>query len=283
MAIYAHPLDTIIRTINTQNKIDLKQDDYLFGDPVVLNDSVTADNTSLKITSKNLQSSHSGTVTVTYRRLRLQDVAVQGVISIPAITLTNTRQVYELLNRYYGTIFTDDDIVVRNLTGDELTIPGSITITAKSTSYGWVGSATIYTRVGGYELADHMVKKSLIGFDYPGSRVTRPFAHMYSYWRDFTSYYSVLQTVALGNSPETLLALQTALQGITGDNWPLTGTGRYSLFNAQVVEIVLPERDRLTTFNKRYQYGIRVKLDPMSTLGLEGLMTLHYNRPFDMT
>jgi len=285
MSIYKNPLDNIFETINRDNKINLVQNEYFISAPRPIAVTTWGANTEMDLTSKSLQSAYSGSITIKFRRLPLVDLKVQGKLLIPAHELTTTRDVYLLLNRYYGTKFTDDDIVVRDLLPDEMIIPGVVTLTANANSYGWTGSVEVPTRIGGYELSKEVKVTKLPGFDYPGSRVNRPFGHIYSFWRDFTGEYSTLQDVVLGDAPDNLEKVRAALQAVTGDAWVTEGRVRFSLEGATVTEIDTPASigpEYAGDFNPRYEHAIRVVLDSNFSLGLEGYLVLHYNTPFDM-
>lgn len=282
MAIYKNPFDELLASIAKQG-VPLTPSEYDISAPVPMDEPGEFDNTEIEIVAKDLQSTFSGRVKVTYRRLPLSEIKTQAPMVLPCHTINSTRDIYRLINRHYGTAFTDHDIEVRQLTAEEKTIPSTIVIQAKPGSYGWVGSLEVGTRLGGYELSDHVTTLSLGGFDYPGSRVTKPFGHMYSYWRDFTSEFELLQTVELGNSQVTLEALAEALSHVTGNAWQTTGRARYSLEGAVVTEIDTPyETNVQGLFNNRYEHAIKVELDDDNTLGLGGYLVLHYNTPVDL-
>ncbi len=278
MSIYVNPLDEVFRSIAKQG-VTLIPSEYHIGLPVAIPVVNGFDNTSFELVSKDLQSTYSGRRTLTYRRLDLADLAVQTTLIVPCSDILDTRDVYRLVNRYFGTVFTDDDIVIRNLTTEEKTIPSTILLEAKPNSYGWIGSVNVSTRIGGYELANHVTNVNLGGYDYPGSKVNRPFGHLYSYWRDFTGQFDTLQQVVLGNSPANLELIRSAMSANTGEAWLMEGRVRYSLEGATVTEITTPFLTPSDFYNNRYEYAIKVQLDDNFSIGMGGYIVLHYNKP----
>lgn len=282
MALYKSPLSTLIDTINTQNRLSLNLEEYRFSEPVPITPTHTrGDNTELRISSKDLQSTYSGSVVVTYRRLALSEVAHQGNVTIPSKGLQTTRDVYERINQYYGTVFTDDDIVIRSLTEEEMEAPTTISIQAKATSYGWIGSTSVSVREGGYELKDHLVYTKLVGFDYPNNAVSKPFGHIYSYWRDFSGHYDGLIQLTLGKSTANNSILKSALEAVTNEPWVTAGMARYSLQGADVKEIVKPAEENNKNYNVRYDNAIKVELNDSYNLGIGGYLILHFNTPIE--
>lgn len=282
MALYKSPLDTLILRLNSQNGLNLNVQEYDFSEPEPIPTSGRGDNTELLITSKGLQSTYSGKVTVTYRRLALSEVAHQGSVTIPSKDLNTTRDVYERINEYYGTVFTDDDIVIRDLTPEEKEAPSTITIQTKPTSYGWIGSATIAVREGGYILGDHLHYRNLVGFDYPNNQVHKPFGHIYSYYRDFSSEYYNLMELEIGRSQANVLKLKGILERVTGDSWNTVGLARYSLQGAEVMEFSKPTEENSDFYNKRYDNAVMVKLNDTYNLGIGGYLVLHFNTPIEL-
>lgn len=276
MSIYLNPLDEIFKSISNQG-VRLIPSEYNIGTPVAIPDSQGFDNTSIELVAKNLQSTYSGQVTLTYRRLDIAELKEQTNLIVPCHVINDTRDVYKLINRHYGTIFTDDDIVIRDLTEEEKQIPGSLLLETKPTSLGWVGSVDVSTKVGGFELKHYVMNLDLGGYDYPASRLSKPFGHVYSYWRDFSKHYTALQQVQLGSDPASIDILVAALKDITGDNWRTEGRLRYSLQGATVVDIATPFIDQGDFYNNRYGHAIKIQLDGTFLLGLEGYLVLHYD------
>lgn len=278
MSIYTNPLDEVFNSIAKQG-VTLVPSEYHIGPPIAIPVENGFDNTSFELVSKDLQSTYSGRITLTYHRLKLDDLALQAALIVPAQSVSTTRDVYKLVNRHFGTVFTDDDIVIRDLTAEEKELPSTIRIEAKEGSYGWTGSVEVSTRAGGYILSEHVVKLNLGGYDYPGSRVSRPFGHIYSYWRDFTTQYDALQQVVLGDDPENMEIIRSALQEVTKDKWLLEGRTRYALQGAKVIDIAEPFLERSEVYNSRYDHAIKVQLDDDFSLGMGGYVVLHYSKP----
>lgn len=276
MPLYKAPLQAVVDSINRLNKLDLVADEYVFGAPTALATPRGMVNTEIEITAKDQWSAYSGSVTVGYHRLALSELADQVNLVVPVHSINTTLDIALAVNKYFSTVLTADDIIVRDLTEEEKAIPGTILLEANPTSYGWIGSVEVGTRIGGYNLPTYLTNRALAGMNYPTPVTTRPFAHIYSYWRNFSEQQVLLKDVVVGT--DSLSAIRDALQANTGDAWLLTGSGRYTLDGATVLEIAEP-RLRPEDFNDKYDWAITVQLDDTKSLGLTGKLTLHFNEP----
>lgn len=279
MPLYKAPLQAVVDSINRLNKLDLVAEEYTFSTPQALATPRGQINTEIEITAKDQWSAYSGSVVVGYRRLPLSELSAQVNLVVPLTAANTTLDIALALNKYFSTVFTADDIIVRDLTEEEKTIPSTILLEANPTSYGWIGSVEVGTRVGGYHLPTYLTVRSLSGMNYPTPVSTRPYAHIYSYWRDFSEQYELLKDVAPGT--EDLEKVRQALQAGTLDTWVLEGSGRYTLDGASILEVAEP-RLRPEDYNDDYDLAILVQLDDSKSLGLTGKLTLHFNIPIDI-
>lgn len=279
MSLYKAPLEAVVESINRLNNLDLVLDQYNFSLPQFTDQYGPVANTAITLTAKGPTSAYAGSIEVGYVRQSLSSLEAQvGSLGVSVNGVTTTMDVVAALNKRYGTSLTSADIVDRALTLEEMTFPSTVNLQAVATSYGWTGSVDVSLIEGGYVLPDHLTVTALSGMNYPSPITTRPYAHMYSYWRDFTAQHDLLILVNQGTAE--LEQVRQALVAITGDAWVLTGTSRYSLEGAEVTEkgttVEFPGE-----YNTKYERVVRVSLDDAYCLGLTGYLTLHYSQPIE--
>lgn len=293
MAIYKAPFPQIVESINRLNGLNLVVDQYLFGiptamDPLVLPPDLTPAqkaidekvNTSLVITSKDQYSLYQGSVTVYYHRMNLTELIRQTPLIADVMVAETTMDVVAALNKKYGMILSQDDIQTRDLTAEEkdLDNPINVTLEAMPNSWGWVGSVSVGMRRGGYKLGDYLRDVTVSAFDYPATYSSKPFAAVYSYWRDCTSQYAKLITVEPGVGQ--IEAIRQVLVAITGSAWVMTPNQRFSLAGATVTAVG-ECFDFPDDYNIQYDRFVRVSLDPVLCLGYIGDLYFHFNTPLE--
>lgn len=274
-SIYKDPLDSILASIKTLNNIDLVKAEYTFGEPVAVEEDAAGTNTTIQITSKDLQSTYDGQVTVRYRRLKLSDLPILIPMSIKVNLPTNTFQVAQRLNQLYGLKFTEDDIESTPIDLSGTAGAGIVTLVAKSTSLGWLGSVNVTVARGAIPIGDTILVTNLPGLYMPNRDDTKPYGEVYSIFRDLSAYAEGLELLpgAL-NAIEMLAAM---LASATGDAWVSAGAARYSLDGATIVYQGPTSGDpRLKT---NYERAVIVNLSTNLSLGLSGSLLLHYNLP----
>ena len=271
MALYQVPLDAILESVENQNKLDLVKAEYVFSDSASIPEGANGENTSLTITAKDLQSTYDGSVKITYTRLDLADLATLVPTTIRGFGLDTILKVATRLNTLYGTNFTADDFVdgPSGLVDDS----GVVTLTAKATSRGWIGSVDITVSSGARPLSDFLTTTRLPGLSYPSPRTDKPYAAAYSYWRNFTPVKPALDTVQAGTGQ--IDVVRDALTTITGDTWSSTVAGRFSVMGAKVLYAgATTGRDDI---NDEYASVIIVELDETNSVGFSGSLYLHYD------
>jgi hypothetical protein len=293
MAIYKSTFPQILESINRLNGLALVEEQYLFGtpaaiDPLDLPEELTPAqkaidekvNTSMLITAKDQYSLYQGSVTVYYHRMDLKELIRQTPLLADVMEVNTTMDVVASLNKKYGLILTADDIVSRALTTEEkdLDNPISVTLEANPTSLGWIGTVSVGMRRGGYQLKDYLTDVTVSAFDYPATYSSKPFAAVYSYWRDFSAQFANLDTVQVGTAQ--LEAVRLALVAITGHAWTMTANQRYSLAGA-TVKAVGSTVDLPDEYNIQYERFVRVTVDPVKCLGYIGDLYFHFNAPLE--
>lgn len=276
MALYKPSMDVMVDSINRLNKLELVPAEYIWSAPAEITPAVGQLNTSIKITAKNQQSAYSGELTVRYHRNPLSDLSTQVQLVVPVKEPTSTMDIITAMNKRFGTLFTAEDIVVRDLTTEEKVEGATIQLDAVPTSLAWIGSVAVGTRLGGLILGDYLKTTRLNGLNYPSPTTTRPYAQIYSYWRDMSTSYSQLKDIVVGVDQLSIIRDVLAFQ--TGDNWLLTGSGRYSLQGAEVTAVGLC-RENPDISNDKYDFFIKVRLSDTYSIGLTGDLTLHFDEP----
>lgn len=293
MAIYQDSFSQILASINRLNGLTLTLDQYTFGIPsayvppedpegtilsqVAINEKL---NTQMVISAKDQYSLYQGDVTVYYHRMDLTELTRQTNLIADVMVATSTQDVVNSLNKKYGLILTAEDIVIRPLTDEEkdLDTTTGVVIEAMPNSWGWIGSVKVGLRRGGYKLSDYVTDLTVSAFDYPAAYSTKPFATVYTYWRDFSAYHAQLINVEPG--VDQMDVVRTVLSAATASAWVMTPSVRYSLAGATVVAVgecgEFPE-----TYNVQYDRFIRVSLDPVLCLGYIGDLYFHYNLPVE--
>lgn len=275
MSLFKAPLATMVESINLLNGQNLVASEYIFGTPTAIT-PVGDRNTSILVTAKNQQSAYAGEVTFAYRRRDLSELASQVKLTVPVRNPTSTLDIINAMNKMFGMVLTADEIVIRPLTDDEKVENAIVNIQATDTAMAWLGNVDVATRVGGYPLADYLKNIRLNGLNYPTPTTSRPYAHFYSYPRNFSLQYTNLAAIQVGTGQmDKLLA---ALIAETGDAWVASGVARYSLGGATVTKVGLCA-DFPGEVNPKYDAFVKVQLDLVNCLGLSGEMTLHYYIP----
>jgi len=274
MALYNDPLDTILESIKTLNNgVSLGRDEYNYSAPGVIPVEASGVNTTMTITSPGPQSPYAGEVTVKHIRLNLADLLVLIPSEVAVSGVTTTLAFAQQLNSIYGLAFTEDDIV-----NEPVALPngtGQITLTAVATSRGWIGSVTFNVVPGRQKLDELITVTRLDGLNYPDPYEGKPFGNAYSYWRDYSARYNLLDVLVAGEGGD-LVNVKDALVYITGDAWVTEGSSRYSLEGTEIL-YVGPTSGYLET-NQAYAKVVVVKLGT-ACLGFSGRMFLHYNLP----
>lgn len=270
MSLYSDPLEGLVKSVNSLNNLELVAADYHFDTPVALQGGSGTNNTQITVTAKGVESPYDGSVTLTYRRLDLADIAKLITPTVRLYQPKDTLDVAIGLNESYGFAFDADDIVVEDLTLTDG--EGVVTLRAVDGSIGWIGQVDITVVKGNYPITQFVTTTKLPGLNYPAPTTAKPYAAMYSYWRDFSARKADLQGVGLGNGG--MGTIQSVLKEITGDDWRQYGSSRFSLDGAMVTYAGLTQ-DNPDLNQTRYTHGIVVALTD-SCLGFAGNLILHY-------
>lgn len=316
-------LDLLVALINQDNPdlpVALTDTNVKYGTPtIVVPTGGAIQNTSLKLTAKNT-SAYIGNTVVQYRRIDLGTLfrAIPIVINTfsPASAGSspfNISGLLGLINSKYGLSLTTADIVDGALpAGNTNAVPAiglaagtrnsSITVNANATSYGYVGSFTLYWVQAPEDISTMIGTTSLeTARVYPGNLETVssglyvPDLDVFSF--DFTDAFNAAATaegmalgtwindlcaVTLGTSAAPYNAIQAqliaAIQSVAGKTYNMTNpaTTAMSLFGAQLTQVVLPATTLPEADSTYFDRAVYLTLPAANTWGA-GRMIFHYN------
>src|ERR1700690_2609804 len=178
MSLYQDPLVAILGAIQSLNGITLVANEYTYGLPTPVTEDAQGTNTSMLISALDSTTPYDGSVTIRYRRLPLSELLLLVPSTIQANGLVTTMDLALRLNQAYGTNFTTDDILL----GPAVLTDGvgTVTLTAKDTSLGWIGSVTFTIAKGNYSIGTYALVTNLPGLYYPTDDPTKIFASIVS-------------------------------------------------------------------------------------------------------
>lgn len=272
--LFPAPLDAILAAIKAQNGVDLVRAQYLFSNPIAVANP-NGNNTEITVTANSPESPYTGSVTVNYRRLDLANLATLLPLPLKFSGITTVAQAATALNAMFGLNFVMADDLVAGDLNVAVDGSGTLTLTAKANSLGWIGTVDLPFVLGNLPLATIITQPSLPGLLYPNRDVSKPFGEMYSYWRDFTAQSTALAGIT--TSAPDLAALAALLQQNTTHAWTAAASGRYSVKDAVVT--YNGDTAGRTDCNTAYLKVCIVTLDPTASLGYSGQLFLHYTPP----
>lgn len=300
MSLYVDPKQAIIDATNTANATALKLTDVTFGTPAVASSDTQAasgKNTSVRLTGNG--TTWSGTVVVNYTRRNLNDLTT--LVGDTLKVASNVKTVADLvkyLNYFYGMVLTNDDLEVTDTISLDANGAGTITIRAKSGSYGWVGQY-VAKLVKGDDIVDYAVTDtSLNGLNYPTGQSALGQAPLALYGYDFTAYKTlldalptdtVLNSTTAGSNSVALADAFTALD-FAGSWASSTSASVRNIYMSKVVYSGLNKPE--FSSNQSYKYVMMIQLSdgsgnngvaatPKYNTGFVGLLYVHWNDPID--
>lgn len=274
MALYPEPLQAVLDSVEELNPgVVLDKTDYNFGASTPVTVGAGGTNTTLNIAAKNVASPYAGDVTVRHIRLDLADLTTLVPEELAVSGITSTRALANKLNEIYGLNFVNADIVETPVSLTDGS--GPVTLVAAAASRGWIGQVTFNIVPGRVDLSTVVTVTRLAGLNYQDPYEYKPFGNAYSYWRNLSAQYALLDVLHAGESGD-LVNVKDALVANTGDAWVVSGNSRYSLDGAEILYV--GDTAGYPELNTGYGRAVVVKLGP-ACLGLSGRMFLHYNLP----
>lgn len=288
MSYQSASLVDVLAAINAANSTTFTLNDLTFSAPTPVSGSwqsqTTARNTGINITAKP-GVTFKGHTSIVYDRL---DFAALTPVHFPGLTVTgfnadSAHDLIPMLTYWNGLHITTDDIEDTPLT-DNGDGTRNVVITAKSGSYGWIGSVTMLVKAGGASLNQLVTNMNLNGLNYPTSSDQDTYAQLYMYPYDFTPYFDTLVMLNIGSiDSSSINALVTAFKAVDLSSgkalWNADAAQTaWSLAGATVMSNGLNSSSMPT--NPAYKYVCAIKLrDDVQTPA--GTLYLHYNDPFN--
>lgn len=274
MSLYTDPRSTLLSLVERENNITLNPSDYSFTDPTPAlppEESEASYNTFVTLSANTPAAPYVGSVEIYYNRLNLEDLALLTDLYIQAPAIATSHDVIEPLNRRYGLNLSVGDLYDHPATTEaDYT---KVRLQAKPSSLGWIGDLTINVTDGDLVLEEYVLTTALGGLNYPTESTDQPFAHFYSFWRDFSDHHGALSLINTGD-PMTLEVI-TALDDVTGDLWLNSGPAEYSLKDAQI--IYSGPASGYPNTNSDYPMVLVIRLDPINCTGLSGDLVMHHS------
>ncbi|ANZ48444.1 virion structural protein [Erwinia phage vB_EamM_Caitlin] len=280
MPLLATAEEVILKALNTENHLDLKVAEVVFGVPATPTepDDVTkAQGLNTMVRIQALATANAiGATTVYYDRVDFADMftGVDGIqpMRIPARldTVFTAHQVVGLINQYYGLSLRPNDILDTDI--DRKT--WMMDLIATPTSLGWIGQQQIQLLPGDALLPVNFDPVTVTPYEYPYFNTKVGQSAVYSYpWR-FDNYAAEFQAAGLNITPERLGQI---LKTVTGDGWMVyRNPVNYNLKEA----IVVYNGPNKASFpsNPSIDNVLVVELS-LYSLNLGGRLYLHYNDP----
>lgn len=156
--------ELVIDLINRDNNTSLTFDDVLFSLPTAL--SVTADfrNTVVDVIPKNT-AKYKSTQKIVYWRLYLDKLIQDNDRIIPALGVTDTSELIDILNAMYNLKMTLDDVILEDI--DTTIFPVSYVLKSHPNSYAYIGQVELTLTDKLIDLSEVVSKDLIAGIDYP--------------------------------------------------------------------------------------------------------------------
>jgi len=274
MSLYKDPRSTLLSLVEKENGLTLNPADYDFTNPVAAEPpegSTASYNTRVTLAANNPAAPYVGSVEIYYNRLDIADLGRLADIYLQSPNITTTHGAIDSLNRRFGLNFRPEDLIDRPavVNGEYNTLILEATVE----SLGWFGALNINVTEGDLLLENYVLEPMLGGLNYPTESVDRPFAHFYSYWRDFSDDHTVLKLIQTGDPVG--LDLLSILTNVTGDEWVGGGPSPYSLKDAVIV--YSGSTQGYLNTNLDYPMVLIIRLDPIQCTAIDGDLVLHHS------
>lgn len=288
MSSYMLPsLTSLLGYLNAKNATTFTLDDLVFSTPQVINGTwrevANPHNTAIRVSAKP-GGTYQGTTVVTYDRLKISDLPKLLGFKFNADHPQTSLDLLAPILHYQGIQFSTDDIESTPVT-DNGDGTYTVTLTAKATSVGWVGSQVFTFSQGGSSLDAALTQADLPGLNYPTESDQDVYADLYLYGYDFTANYADM----LDAEPDEVLDIHTAEAFANAINavdvssgkglWNFSEqTTQWSLFGAKCTYSGLNKAELPTNPSYKYVTMIQLRSDVTTP---RGTLIFHYNDPID--
>ncbi|HHS7556208.1 TPA: hypothetical protein ACTPQ1_004498 [Salmonella enterica] len=280
MPLLATAEEIILKEVNTENHLDLKVADVVFGVPATPTEQEDIDkaegcNTMVRIQA--LATANAiGATKVYYDRVDFAQMFtdIDGVqpLRVPARldTVYEAHDIVGLINQYYGLKLRKNDVENTEINRKTWTMD----LIATPTSLGWRGQQQVQLLPGDALLPVNFDPVEVMPYAYPYFNTKVGQGAVYSYpWR-FDNYATEFQSAGLSITPERLAQI---MKTVTGDGWSVYRNPiNYNLKEAIVVYNGVNKAEFPT--NPAVDNVVIVELS-LYSLNLGGRLYLHYNDP----
>ncbi|ANZ48719.1 virion structural protein [Erwinia phage vB_EamM_ChrisDB] len=280
MPLLATAEQIILKEVNTENHLDLKVTDVVFGEPAIPTepeDVTKANGHNSMVRIQALATANAiGATKVYYDRVDFAEMFtdIDGIqpLRIPARldTVYHAHDIVNLINQYYGLSLRVSD--VENTEIDRKT--WVVDLVATPTSLGWIGQQQVQLLPGDALLPNNFDPVEVTPYAYPYFNTKVGQGAVYSYpWR-FDNYAAEFKSAGLGLTTDRLAAI---LKTVTGDGWSVYRNPiNYNVKEAIVVYNGVNKAEFPT--NPSVDNVVIVELS-LYCLNLGGRLYLHYNDP----
>jgi hypothetical protein len=293
MSKFQYPaLVDLVQSINAANGTSFLTTDLSFGAPKETSGTWqgTSTDRNSAIKASAASAAYQGSKVILYNRRDLSQLANLPAVKLGVLNPSTVWDILPSIRFYLGVPLLQTDV-----SNDPITLnsdgTGNVTITALSTSPGWIGTVTLAVFKGGQRLSSAIATPSLAGVNYPVDDVTAPpasatYGPMYLYPYDFSANTSTFLGYAPGVLTQTqadaiLAAIQAVDIGAGKSLWTATqgAATAWQLYGATIVSNGLNDPATKPT-NASYKYVMELALDASVTTP-SGHLYLHYNDPFN--
>lgn len=280
MPLLATAEEIILAELNTENHLDLKVADVLYGEPQIptsAEDLALANGHNSMVRIQALATANAvGATTVFYDRVdfgvMFTDLDGLQPLRVPARldSVFTSHDIVSLINQYYGLRLRPTDVEMTYIDRTNWTVQ----LTATKTSLGWIGTQEVQLLPGDALLPGNFDAKEVEPFSYPYFNTRVGQGAVYSYpWR-FDDYAAEFKAGGLNLTQARLAAI---LKTVTGDGWLVYRSPiNYNLKEATVVYNGKNSADLPT--NPSVDNVLVIELS-LYCLNLGGRLYLHYNDP----
>ncbi|QVW55053.1 hypothetical protein pEaSNUABM29_00009 [Erwinia phage pEa_SNUABM_29] len=280
MPLLATAEQILIAEINTENHLDLKVDEVVFGVPAVPTsdeDLAKANGHNSMVRIQALATANAiGATTVYYDRVDFSEMFtdLDGLqpLRVPALleSVSWAHDIVSLINQYYGLSLKPED--VENTEIDRTT--WVVQLVATPTSLGWIGQQEVQLLPGDALLPSNFDPLTVTPYAYPYFNTKVGQGAIYSYpWR-FDDYAAEFQRLGTTITPERLAQI---LKTVTGDGW-LTYRNPVDYNLKEAIVVYNGRNSASLPTNPSVDNVLIVELS-LYCLNLGGRLYLHYNDP----
>lgn len=280
MPLLASAEQIILAEMNSENGLDLRVEDVVFGPPAIpttAEDLAKANGHNAMVRIQALATANAiGATTVYYDRVDFAEMFtdIDGIqpLRIPARldSVYTLHDIVGLINQFYGLRLKPVD--VENTEIDRRT--WLVELVATSESLGWIGRQWVQLLPGDALLPNNFEPATIVAYKYPYFNTKVGQGAVYSYpWR-FDNYATEFQNPTIELTVERLAQI---LKTVTGDSWT---TYRNPIdYNLREATVVYNGKNKAEFQTNPAVDNVLIIELSLYCLNLGGRLYLHYNDP----